>query len=243
MDLDGRVALVTGAGVRVGAAIATGLSQAGCHVALHYHRSSGPVQETAAAVRAAGREAHVIQADLTDVTAARGLAAAVVDRLGRIDVVVNSAAIMERQSIEEVTPESWDRTMALNLRAPFFVVQGAMPWLRRTRGRVVNIADVGSFQPWPSYIPHSVSKAAIVMLTKALARVLAPDVQVNAVAVGPVLLPPGWDDAAARDVVRRVPLGRLGSPGDALAAVLFLLQGTDFATGSTVVVDGGQLLG
>lgn len=242
MDLENRVALVTGAGVRIGAALARSLAAAGCHVAVHYHRSTGPARETAAAVRAAGRDAALLQADLADAEAARTLGGRVVEALGRLDIVINSAAVMERQPIESVTPESWSRTLDLNLRAPFFVVQGALDALRQARGHVVNLADVSAFRPWPGYPPHSVSKAGLVMLTRVLARALAPDVQVNAVAPGPVLLPPGWGRDETAETIARVPLNRLGSPDDVVSAVRYLLEGGDFVTGTTLVVDGGELL-
>jgi len=242
MDLENRVALVTGAGVRVGAALAKSLAAAGCHVAVHYHRSTGPARETAAAVRAAGRDAALLQADLADAEAARTLGTRVVDALGRLDIVINSAAVMERQPIESVTPESWNRTLDLNLRAPFFVAQGAVGALRRAKGHIVNIADVSAFRPWPGYLPHSVSKAGLVTLTRVLARALAPDVQVNAVAPGPVLLPPGWGAEETAETLARVPLGRLGSPDDVVGAVRYLLEAGDFVTGTTLVVDGGELL-
>jgi len=242
MELENCVALVTGAGVRVGAAIARGLAALGCHVAVHYHRSAGPAAETAAAVRAAGRETALVQADLADAAAALAVGARVVEALGRLDIVINSAAVMERQPMERVTPESWDRTLDLNLRAPFFVVQGSLDALRRARGQVVNIADVSAYRPWPGYLPHSVSKAGLVMLTRVLARALAPDVRVNAVAPGPVLLPPGWGAEETADTLTRVPLERLGSPSDVVQAVRYLLQSGDFVTGTTLVVDGGELL-
>src|SRR6266542_3460343 len=160
----------------------------------------------------------------------------------RLDVVVNSAAIMVRQPVEAVTPESWDATLDLNLRAMFFVAQGAIPHLRRAKGKIVNMADIAGMEPWPAYVPHCVSKAGVVMLTKALARALAPDVAVNAVAPGAVLLPEDWDEQAREHIRETTPLERLGSPADIVAAVRFLLAGTDYATGTVLVVDGGRLI-
>jgi pteridine reductase len=234
--------LVTGAGRRIGQAIAVGLARAGCDVAVHYHGSADGAEETAREIRAAGRRAELLAADLADPAAARALADRAARALGRLDVVVNSAAIMVHQPVETITPESWDATFDLNLRAAFFVAQGALPHLRRAKGKIVNLADVAGFEPWPAYLPHCVSKAGVVMLTKALARALAPDVAVNAVAPGPVLLPEQWD-AATRDHIRdTTPLGRLGEPADVVAAVRFLLEGTDYVTGTVLVVDGGRLI-
>ena len=242
MRLEGAAALVTGAGRRIGQAIAIGLAESGCDVAVHYHGSSQGADETAKAVRKAGRRAELVQADLSDAAAARGLADQAVRSLKRLDVVVNSAAIMVRQGVDTVTPESWDATLDLNLRACFFVSQGAIPHLRRTKGKIVNIADLAGLEPWPNYIPHSISKAGVVMLTKALARALAPDIAVNAIAPGAVLLPDDWDQQSREHIRATTPLERIGSPDDVVAAVRFLLAGTDYVTGTVLVVDGGRLL-
>lgn len=242
MRLAGAAALVTGAGRRIGQAIAIGLARAGCDVAVHVHGSVRGADETAGAVREAGHRAAILRADLRDAAAARGLPDAAARALGRLDIVVNSAAIMVRQPVDTVTPESWDDTFDLNLRAAFFVAQGAIPHLRQARGKIINVADVAGFEAWPAYLPHCVSKAGVVMLTKCLARALAPEIAVNAVAPGPVLLPEEWD-AATRDHIRQTtPLGRLGEPADVVAAVRFLLEGTDFITGTVLVVDGGRLV-
>jgi len=160
----------------------------------------------------------------------------------RLDVVINSAAIMVRQLVEEVTPESWDATLDLNLRAMFFVSQGAIPHLRRAKGKIVNMADIAGMEPWPAYVTHCVSKAGVIMLTKALARALAPDIAVNAVAPGAVLLPDSWDKAMQEHMIETTPLRRLGEPGDVVAAVKFLLADTDYVTGTVLVIDGGRLI-
>ena len=242
MTLEGRAALVTGAGRRVGQAIAVGLAEAGCDVAVHVHGTADGGAETVRRIRALGRRAPVLTADLGDPAAARALADRAAAALGgRLDIVVNSAAIMVRQAVDEVTPESWARTQDLNLRAPFFVTQGALPHLRRAKGKVVNLADVAALEPWPAYVPHCVSKAGVVMLTRGLARALAPDITVNAVAPGAVLLPDDWDDATRAHVAETTPLGRLGSPDDVVHAILYLL-GADYVTGTVLVVDGGRVI-
>ena len=242
MRLEGAAALVTGAGRRVGQAIAIGLAQAGCDVAVHYHGSADGAQETARAVEQAGRRAKVLQADLSDAAAARRLPEQAAAAFKRLDVVVNSAAIMVREPVEEVTPESWDATLDLNLRAMFFVSQGAIVHLRRAKGKIVNIADLAGLEPWPAYVTHCVSKAGVIMLTKALARALAPDIAVNAIAPGAVLLPDEWDEKSRQHIEATTPLARLGAPADVVAAVKFLLAGTDYVTGTILVVDGGRLI-
>lgn len=242
MRLEGAAALVTGAGARVGQAIAIGLAQSGCDVAIHYHGSAHGAEETARAVRAAGRRAELLPADLRDAQAARALAEEAARRFKRLDVLVNSAAIMVQERVEDVTPESWNATFDLNLRAMFFVSQGAIPHLRRAKGKIVNMADIAGMEPWPSYVPHCISKAGVIMLTKGLARALAPEIAVNAIAPGAVLLPDGWDEQARNHMVETTPLKRLGSPDDVVAAVRFLLAGTDYVTGTILVVDGGRLI-
>jgi pteridine reductase len=241
VQLAGKAALVTGAGRRVGRALAVGLAAAGCDVAAHYSSSATGAEETARDIKQLGRKAGLIHADLRDATAARGLADQAVRALGRLDVLINAAAVMVKQAVLDVTPESWDATLDLNLRAYFFVAQGAVAHLRAVRGKIVNIADVGGLEPWPTYIPHSVSKAGVVMLTKGLAKALAPEITVNAVAPGPVLLPDDWDEATRRRFAETTPLG-LGSPEHVVNAVRYLLEGGDYVTGTVLVVDGGRML-
>lgn len=242
MDLAGRVALVTGAGRRLGAAIATGLLERGMDLAIHHHASVEGAADLAGLAARRGRRAEVFAADLRDAAAARDLPRRVATAFGRLDVLINSAAVMVRQPVADVTPESWDATMDLNLRAAFFCTQGAAPALKLARGKVVNLADVAAFEPWPDYPVHCISKAGVVMLTKALARSLAPDITVNAVAPGAVLLPDDWDTPTRSRFAATTPLQRLGDPSDVVRAVLYLLEGGDYVTGEVLVVDGGRLL-
>ncbi len=241
MNLTGRVALVTGAGRRLGQAIAVALGRAGCDVAVHYHGSADGAEATARSVRAAGRTARVFTADLRDPAAARALPDAVVTAFGHLDVLVNSAAMMVRAEFAAITVADWNDALALNLSATFFVAQGAAPHLRRTRGKIVNIADLAAFEVWPSYLPLNVTKAGVVMLTQALARVLAPEVTVNAVAPGAILPPDDWPAEARERLIATTPLQRLGAPDDVVRAVLFLLE-NDYVTGVVLPVDGGRLL-
>lgn len=241
MDLAGRVALVTGAGRRLGAAIAIGLARAGCDVAVHHHASADGAEATLAAARAAGRRAERFPGDLRDAQIARGLPDRVVETFGRLDVVVNSAAVIAQAAFADITAAAWHDTLALNLSAAFFVSQGAAPHLRRRHGKIVNLADVAAFEVWPSYLPLNISKAGIVMLTHGLARVLAPEVTVNAVAPGAILPPDDWPASAREHLIATTPLQRLGAPADVVAAVLYLLQ-SDYVTGAVLPVDGGRLV-
>lgn len=240
-DLSGRCALVTGAGRRLGQAIAVALGGRGMRVAVHYHASDAGARETARAVVAAGGTATLIAADLRDPAAAARLVADTVSALGGIDVLVNSAAEMVRTPVGDVTVEQWDALFALNLRAPFFLAQAAAPHLRARHGAIVNIADIAADETWPGYIPYSLTKSGIAHMTRALARTLAPDVRVNAVAPGAVQLPDDWDEATAKRLAATTPLRRLGTPGDVVNAVLYLLE-ADYVTGQTLAVDGGRLV-
>ncbi len=242
MELRGRVALVTGAGRRLGQAMARALAGRGMALGIHHHASAKGAQALREEVTAAGGRAECFAADLTDAEAARALPLRVAETFGRLDVLVNSAAVMHQIGFAETTSTQYDAIFALNLRSVFFCTQGAAPALRAAQGKVVNLADLAGLQPWPGFAAHSVSKAGVVMLTKVLARSLAPEVTVNAIAPGAVLVPEEYDDEERERLARATPLGRLGSPGDVVSALLYLLEGGDFVTGEVLTVDGGRLL-
>ncbi len=241
-ELQGGVALVTGGARRLGRAFALALSERGMRLAVHYGASAREADEVVTVIRDAGGEAEAFGADLRDAALAAALPGRVVQHFGQLDVLVNSAAVMERISVADTTVEAWDDILDLNLRAPFFLAQQAAPHLAERHGTIVNIADLSGFEPWRNYPAHSVSKAGLVMLTKVLAAALAPDVTVNGIAPGTVLLPEATDDEHRRFLAETTPLGRLGSPDDAVQALLYLVQHGGFVTGETIVVDGGRLL-
>jgi pteridine reductase len=232
------VALVTGAGRRIGRAIALALAERGYDLAVHYNASLAGAEETANEAARAAVTARLFGADLTQPAAPARLVQTVVRDCGRLDVVVNSAAVMLRTPVGEVTPEAWDLILHLNLRAPFFIAQAAAPHLPEG-GVIINIADLSAFETWPGYLPHGASKAGVVHLTRGLARALAPRVRVNGVAPGTVLLPDGWDAESAQRLLETTPLARWGSPADVVQAVLYLLDAT-YVTGETIIVDGGR---
>jgi pteridine reductase len=242
MELRGRVALVTGAGRRLGRALAAALGERGMTLGIHHHASSQGATELRDAIIAAGGRAVCFAANLADAAAAAELPRRVAAEFGQLDVLVNSAAVMHRRSFEDTTPAQWDEVLDLNLRSVFFCTQGAAPALRAARGKVVNLADLSGLEPWPGFAAHSISKAGVVMLTKVLARALAPEVTVNAIAPGAVLVPEDYDAEERDRLARTTPLRRLGNPSDAVAALLYLLEGGDFVTGEVLVVDGGRLL-
>jgi pteridine reductase len=242
MEVAGRVALVTGAGRRLGRVLAAALAARGMTVALHHNASAAGAAELRDEIVAAGGRARCFAADLANPEAARELPRRVAAEFGRLDLLVNSAAVMHRLRFEDTTPEQYDAILDLNLRSVFFCTQGAAAALRAARGKVINLADLGGLEPWPGFAAHSVSKAGVVMLTKVLARALAPEVTVNAIAPGTVLVPEEYDAAERDRLARSTPLGRLGTTADAVAALLYLVEGGDFVTGEVLVVDGGRLL-
>lgn len=237
--LAGRVALVTGAGRRVGRAIALALGRRGMRVVVHYNGARDGAEETVRLIREAGGEASSTQTDLGEPAAPDALIDAVLASHGSLGALVNSAAMMLRTPVGDVTVDAWEAMFALNVRAPFFLSQRAAPALAASRGSIVNIADLAAFESWAAYVPHGMTKAAVVQMTRALAKALAPDVRVNAVAPGVVLLPEGWSADEAERLRSTTPLARLGSPEDVAAAVVFLLE-AEYVTGETIRVDGGR---
>jgi pteridine reductase len=240
MTPDGKrpVALVTGAAHRVGRALAVGLAREGYDIALHFHSSVSRVEETVQLIAGEEGKTGILQADLTLPDAPGRLVRDVMDSMGRLDVVVNSAAIMVRTPVGEVSAQDWDSVLNLNLRAPFLLAQEAARHLP-DGGSIINIADLSAFETWPAYIPHGVSKAGLVYLTRALARALAPRIRVNAIAPGTVLLPQGFDRDAGAHLTSTTPLGRDGTPEDVVGAMVYLLRAT-YVTGETIIVDGGR---
>ena len=239
MEPRGRVALVTGSGRRVGRAIAVALGAKGMDVVVHFNGSGTGARETAGLIEQAGGRAHTVAGDLRDPAVPANLVQAAVARFGSLDVLVNSAAVMVRTPFGSVTAAQWDSMFALNLRAPFLLAQAAAEELGRRGGAIVNIADLAAFESWPAYLPHGITKAGVVQMTRALARVLAPRVRVNAVAPGAVLLPDDWDEKSRDHLVETTPLQRLGTADDVARAVVYLIE-ADYVTGDTLIVDGGR---
>jgi NAD(P)-dependent dehydrogenase (short-subunit alcohol dehydrogenase family) len=237
--LRGKVTLVTGGAVRVGRVIALALAREGADVAVGYHRSGVAARRTVSELRSLGVRAVALRADLGKPAEARGLIAAVVRRLGRIDVLVNNAAMFFRTPLATTTRAQFDRLIAVNLRGAFFCSQAAARAMGRRGGRIINIADVGATRAWPGYIAYGLSKAGVVMLTKGLAAALAPGIQVNAVGPGLVLLPAGFPRESSRRLAARIPMRRHGAAEDVAAAVTFFATCPDYITGQILYVDGG----
>ncbi len=242
LPLAGKTALVTGAGVRVGRAIALALAGSGADVAVHYLASQSEAEEAALAIRSLGRRSVAIPADLASPAECRRLVREAASALAPPDFLVHSASNFHRASLEETGEDLWDSAMDVNARAGFLLVREAAGALRARRGRVVLISDFLARTPARNYLAHAVSKAALEGLVRALAVELAPDVSVNGVAPGTVLLPEGTLPEEAEKLARRIPLRRIGDPGDVAETVLFLCAGPAFITGQIIAVDGGRSL-
>ena len=241
MELLGRTALVTGAARRVGRAIALAMAGRGMDIVIHYKSSAAEARATAEAAEGLGRRAVVVQADLAQQEEVAALADRAIQAFGKIDVLVNSAALFYRTPLEKITAQDWEQFLRVNLTGPFLLARRlGLQMRRRGEGKIINVADVAGIAPWADFLPYSVSKGALITLTKGLAKALAPEVQVNAVAPGSVLLPEEYGDKEREAIVKATPLKRIGEPADVANTVLFLLEGSDFITGQVVVVDGGR---
>jgi pteridine reductase len=238
--LRGQVALVTGAGKRIGRAVALRLAREGADIVIHYNRSKSEADDAVAEIENAGRKSIALQADLRDVSQIERLFLQTSARFGRLDVLVNSAANFLPARLEDTTENTWDMVLDTNLKASFFCAQAAAPMLKKSSGVIVNFADIGGILAWPGYIPHCASKAGVIMLTKCLAKALAPEVRVNAIAPGTITMsgdPSEWE----ADFIRRAPLHRAGTTEDVADAVSYLVH-AKFVTGQVLVLDGGRIL-
>lgn len=243
MELRGRWALVTGAAKRVGRSIALELAARGTNIVVHYHTSEAEAAATVRTLEGQGVKAFALQADLGQTAEVHRLAADAEARSGGVSVLVNNASNYFRVPFDDLDETVWDASLDVNLKAPFFLAWHLGRAMReRGQGHIVNLADWSGERPYNDYLPYCVSKAGIICLTKALAKALAPSVQVNAVAPGPVMPPADMSDAERQAIIRATPLKRLGTPEDVARCVRFLVEEASFSTGALFLVDGGRLI-
>ena len=240
-SLAGKAALITGAAKRIGRSVALRLASEGADVIVNYRNSKDEADAVVAQITAMGRRAVAFQADVAKRDQVLAMFGAVEKEFGRLDVLVNNAGMFFPAKFEELTEEQWDRILDTNLKSQFLCSQAAAPMLRRSgHGRIINFASLGGLLAWPAYTHYCVSKAGVIMLTRCLARALAPEITVNAVAPGTISFP-GDAPGLAEDFIRRAPMQRTGTAKDIEDAVVFLAQ-SPFVTGQVIVVDGGRSL-
>ncbi len=240
MELQGKVALVTAGARRLGRAVVLKLAEEGTRVVIHYHHSAEDAATTAAEVKRLGGEARLVQGDLSQVDQAERIVSEAATAWGRLDVLVNNASAFFHTPLGTVSEAQWDRLFDVNVKGAFFCSQNAAAEMRRHEGgAIINYVDTGIYITWKGYTPYLMSKAGIEQMTYGLAKELAPDIRVNAVALGPVLLPDGHSTAEAEAFASRTLLKRLGGSDVLAEAVLYLIQ-ADFVTGVVLRVDGGQ---
>jgi len=243
VDLEGKVAIVTGGAVRLGREIVLALAEAGINIALHYGRSSEAAAETLAQVSSRGARGISIQADLRDpVPAAARILEITVGEFGRADILVNNAAIFEAGTLATTTAEQWDRHFTINLKAPFLLCQAFAQQLQPDQqAHIVNIVDWRATRSDPEFTAYSLTKHSLASLTESLAQQLAPYVQVNAIAPGAVLPPPGHDQTYLDRLAETIPLGRTTTTAEITRTLSFLLR-SECITGEIIHVAGGQQL-
>ena len=243
MNPKGKTALITGGAHRVGKAITLALAQAGAHVVINYHASADAAEATAAEARAFGVEALPVQADVSDPKQVAAMVAAAKARFGTVDILVNSASRFEKTPFPTNDLAAWRRVTEVLIHGSFYCANAVAPlMLDQGQGAMVNIVDLSAWQPWPNFAAHSVGKAGLLALTRQLALELGPAVRVNAVAPGPVLPPPDYDEAQIERIAQKTLLNRWGSAEDVAQAVTFLIE-ADYITSEVIVVDGGERFG
>ena len=239
--LEGQVALVTGAGKRIGRVIALTLARAGASVVVNYHTSRAGAAATAREIVAMGVKSLAVRADISRPKQVRAMFRTVEKRFGRLDILVNNSGVFFRAPWDKLTEDDWKRVLAVNLTGPFFCAQAAARlMMRQQRGKIINISSLGGLQAWPGYMHYCASKSALISLTRSLAKALGPHIQVNSVAPGTILFPDEKLDESMRQIIRETPLKKTGRPEDIAETVLFLATKGDFITGQVLAVDGGK---
>jgi NAD(P)-dependent dehydrogenase (short-subunit alcohol dehydrogenase family) len=243
MRVEGKTALITGGAHRVGKAITLALAKAGANVVVNYYSSGQAAEKTVAEVRSLGVEALAIQADVADLEQVQALVTGARDRFGSVDILVNSASLWKKTPFPMEELSDWHRVTGILIHGSMYCANSVAPMmLEQGEGAIVNIVDLSAWQPWPDYAAHCVGKAALLALTRQLALELAPAVQVNAVAPGPILPPPSYSEGQRARVASRTLKDRWGTPQDVTEAVLYLIQ-AEYITGEVIMVDGGEHLG
>ncbi len=243
--LNGKWALITGAAKRIGAQVAVHLHDAGANIAIHYRGSADEARQLADKLNAVRlNSAAIFQADLNQTELLPDLIAKVMDRCGRLDILVNNASSFYPTPLGEISDSDWDDLVGSNLKAPLFLSQAAFPHLQAHGGVIINMLDIHARRPLRDHIVYGTAKAGLEMLTRSLAREMAPKVRVNGVSPGAILWPEqGMSEELQAKIIRETPLARNGNPDDIGSCILYLVRDATFVTGQNIAVDGGRSLG
>jgi NAD(P)-dependent dehydrogenase (short-subunit alcohol dehydrogenase family) len=242
MQLKDKVVMITGGAIRVGRCIALYMAEKGAHVSFSWYEEGEDWEKTRQEIEAFGVKAVATRLDIRQTDKLRAWVKETQNQLGSVDILINSASIWLKAPFLEISEEAYDAALDINLKGPFMLAQAVAPiMIAQGAGVIVNITDVSGFQVWPQYAPHAASKAGLASLTKTLAAELAPNVRVNAVAPGTVLLPDNYSPEVEKWALDKTVLGRIGNPLDVARTVAFLIE-SDYATGSIVFMDGGMSL-
>ena len=237
-DLRDKTVLITGGAIHLGRAIALAMGHAGAGVAFTYLNSAEDAQKTLSDIQACGSEGLAVHCDVRQGQSIAAAVEAVKNRFGKLDVLVNNAGLFESVPFTELTGQQWDNMFATNVRGPFLVSQHCVPELRARQGRIINLGSLGGEKPWATHAHYCSSKAALHMLTKVMAKALAPEIAVNCVAPG-MIATGGEDQALLKRFAEKTPMQRTGTAADVVSAVMFFATAPDFITGQVMTVDGG----
>ncbi len=237
--LEGKTALITGAAKRIGRELALSLAGSGAQIAITYRNSKSEAERTLTQIATLGGRGYAIHCDLEDEGSVRAAAQEAARKLGRLDILVNNAGAYETRRFEEITAADFDSIFNTNVRGPFLMSQACLPELRKQKGRVINIGSLGGIKPWATHAHYCASKAALHMLTRAMAKALAPEINVNCVAPGMIVAAGNEENEEALHFAEKTPMRKNGTAADIAAAVLFFATCPDFITGQILVVDGG----
>ena len=243
MKIQDKIVLITGGAVRVGRAITIELVKSGASIFCHYNNSAAEAQSLQKEVAHLEGNLHLIQADLSKLNNCIDLIDEVIRIKGRIDILINNAAIFLETPLGSITEAEWDKLFSINLKSPFFIAQKVGLIMKKQGfGKIINIGDTSGLNPWPGYLPYSLTKGGIISMTKGLAKALSPEVHVNCINPGPVLIPEDYDENDIKKATDKTLLKRIGSANDIVQTIKYLIEGTDYITGSIINVDGGRNL-
>lgn len=243
MNIKNKTVLITGGAVRIGKFITLEMVRLGANVYCHYNNSSAQAQALSGEVKKLEGSLKIFQADFSQTEKAIAAFSELINSIEQVDVLINNAAIFFKTPLEDVKESDWDRLFSINLKTPFFISQKiGLKMKDQGYGKIINIGDASGITPWPGYLPYSLTKSGVIAMTKGLAKALAPEVLVNCINPGPVLIPDYYDESEMQKIINKTLVKKTGSPEDIIETIKYLIEGSDYLTGSIINVDGGRHL-